>query len=253
MPIPLFAGTSDGPFISAHRGFSARAPENTLPALEAALEAGAHVAEIDVRLTRDGKLVVMHDADVDRTTDGSGPVKALTLGEVKKLDAGRWFDRKYTGIKVPTLDEVLTWSRGRLGLLIDMKNYPDRDPLFIEEMIATIQRNQAEDFVIPAGFDHPSLAEIHRRQPDWPLEIIIPCRLMDTVHAARAAGAVLLSLEPEHLVKADLEDMHAAGLSVLTTLLSVDHAKELFEMGVDFFESDDVALIRKALNHLGRG
>jgi len=253
MPIPLFAGTSDGPFISAHRGFSARAPENTLPALEAALEAGAHVAEIDVRLTRDGKLVVMHDADVDRTTDGSGPVKALTLREVKKLDAGRWFDRKYTGIKVPTLDEVLTWSRGRLGLLIDMKNYPDRDPLFIEEMIATIQRNQAEDFVIPAGFDHPGLAEIHRRQPDWPLEIIIPCRLMDTVHAARAAGAVLLSLEPEHLVKADLEDMHDAGLSVLTTLLSVDHAKELFEMGVDFFESDDVALIRKALNHLGRG
>jgi glycerophosphoryl diester phosphodiesterase len=253
MPIPLFAGTSDGPFISAHRGFSARAPENTLPALEAALEAGAHVAEIDVRLTRDGKLVVMHDADVDRTTDGSGPVKALTLREVKKLDAGRWFDRKYTGIKVPTLDEVLTWSRGRLGLLSDMKNYPDRDPLFIEEMIATIQRNQAEAFAIPAGFDHPSLAEIHRRQPDWPLEIIIPCRLMDTVHAARAAGAVLLSLEPEHLVKADLEDMHDAGLSVLTTLLSVDHAKELFEMGVDFFESDDVALIRKALNHLGRG
>src|SRR5436309_4637824 len=183
MPIPLFASTTDGPFISAHRGFSAHAPENTLPALAAALDAGAQVAEIDVRLTRDGKLVLMHDGDVDRTTDGSGPVKAMTLGEVKKLDAGRWFDRKYTGIKVPSLDEVLTWSRGRLGLLVDMKNYPERDPLFIDEVIATIQRNHAEDFAIPAGFDHPSLAEIHRRQPDWPLEMIIPCRLVDTVHA----------------------------------------------------------------------
>jgi glycerophosphoryl diester phosphodiesterase len=252
MPIPLFASTTDGPFISAHRGFSARAPENTLPALQAALDAGAHVAEIDVRLTRDGKLVLMHDGDVDRTTDGSGPVKAMTLGEVKKLDAGRWFDRKYTGIKVPTLDEVLTWSRGRLGLLVDMKNYPERDPLFIDEMIATIQRNHAEDFAIPAGFDHPSLAEIHRRQPDWPLEMIIPCRLADTVHAARAAGSVLVSLEAEHAVKADIEKMHAAGLSVLTTLLSVDHGGELLDMGVDFFESDDVTLVRKTLDYFGR-
>ena len=253
MPIPLFAGASDGPFISAHRGFSARAPENTLPALEAALEAGAHVAEIDVRLTRDGKLVLMHDSDLDRTTDGTGPIKAMTLGEVKKLDAGRWFDRRYIGTKVSTLDEVLTWSRGRLGLLVDMKNYPERDPLFIDEMIATIQRNHAEDFAIPAGFDHPSLAELHRRQPDWPLEIIIPCRLVDTVHAARAAGSVLLSLEPEHLVKADVEAMHAAGLSVLTTLLSIDQGRELLDIGVDFFESDDVSLVRKTLDHLGRG
>jgi glycerophosphoryl diester phosphodiesterase len=252
MPIPLFASTTDGPFISAHRGFSARAPENTLPALQAALDAGVHVAEIDVRLTRDGKLVLMHDGDVDRTTDGSGPVKAMTLGEVKKLDAGRWFDRKYTGIKVPSLDEVLTWSRGRLGLLVDMKNYPERDPLFIDEMIATIQRNHAEDFAIPAGFDHPSLAEIHRRQPDWPLEMIIPCRLADTVHAARAAGSVLVSLEAEHAVKADIEKMHVAGLSVLTTLLSVDHGGELLDMGVDFFESDDVTLVRKTLDYFGR-
>ena len=252
MPIPLFASTTDGPFISAHRGFSAHAPENTLPALQAALDAGAQVAEIDVRLTRDGKLVLMHDGDVDRTTDGSGPVKAMTLGEVKKLDAGRWFDRKYTGIKVPTLDEVLAWSRGRLGLLVDMKNYPERDPLFIDEMIATIQRNHAEDFAIPAGFDHPSLAEIHRRQPDWPLEMIIPCRLVDTVHAARAAGSVLVSLEPEHAVKADIEKMHAAGLSVLTTLLSVEHGRELLDIGVDFFESDDLTLVRKTLDYLSR-
>ena len=79
MPIRLFASTTDGAFISAHRGFSARAPENTLPALQAALEAGAHVAEIDVRLTRDGKLVLMHDSEVDRTTDGSGAYRIVDL------------------------------------------------------------------------------------------------------------------------------------------------------------------------------
>src|SRR4029078_4804694 len=122
MPIRLFASTTDCAFTPAHRAASARAPENTLPALQAALEAGAHVAEIDVRLTRDGKLVLMHDSEVDRTTDGSGPVKAMSLTELKKLDAGRWFDRKYTGIQVPTLDEVLTWRRGAPGLPLHLED-----------------------------------------------------------------------------------------------------------------------------------
>src|SRR5215471_13671861 len=107
MSIPLLAGIGAGPFISAHRGYSSDFPENTLPALGAALEAGADVAEIDVRLTRDDKLVLMHDTTVDRTTDGSGPVREMTLAEVKRLDAGSWFVRKFAGTRVPTLDEVL--------------------------------------------------------------------------------------------------------------------------------------------------
>jgi glycerophosphoryl diester phosphodiesterase len=252
MPIPLLASTTAGPFISAHRGYSSDFPENTLPALEAALEAGADVAEIDVRLTRDGKLVLMHDATVDRTTDGSGPVSAMTLEEVRTLDAGRGFDRKFAGTPVPTLDEVLAWSNGRLGILVEMKNYPEREPAFIEEMIAAIKRNKAEEFAFPAGFDHVSLAEIHRRQPAWRLEMILHCRLADHVHAARAAGAVLVSHEPEYCVKSDVEEMHAAGIAVLCTLRSVEHGRELLETGVDIFEADDVRLSRDALRQLGR-
>ncbi len=85
---------------------------------------------------------------MDRTTDGSGPVTAMTLAEVKKLDAGKWFDRKFAGTRVPTLDEALQWSRGRLGILLEMKNAPERDPRFIDEVIATIERNNASDFVL---------------------------------------------------------------------------------------------------------
>jgi glycerophosphoryl diester phosphodiesterase len=220
--------------------------------LQAAHDAGAHVAEIDVRLTKDGKLILMHDAQVDRTTDGSGPVTALTLAEVKKLDAGRWFDRKFAGTKVPTLDEVLDWSRGRLGILVEMKNYPERNPLFVEEVIAAIKRQNAEDFAIPAGFDHATLAAIHRRQPGWQLEMILHCRLADHVHAARAAGSVLVSHEPEYCVKSDVAEMHSAGIAVLTTLLSMEHGHELLDMGVDFFESDNVRLARDTLRKLGR-
>lgn len=253
MAIQLFASKTTGPFISAHRGFKTAAPENTIPALEAALETGAHVAEIDVRMTRDGKIALMHDATLNRTTNGTGPITALTLAEVKELDAGSWFDRKFAGTRVPTFDEVLAWSKGRLGFLVELKNFPERDPAFIDEVLAAVRRNAASGFAIIAGFDHPTLAEVHRREPSWPLEMIYACRLADPVHSARAAGATLVSLEPEYCVRSDVVEMHEAGLSVLTTLLSVEHGHELLDAGVDFFEADDVDLVNRTLRHLGRG
>ena len=82
--------------------------------------------------------------------------------------------------------------------------------------------------------------------------MITGCRLADTVHAAQACGATLVSLEPEYTVQSDVRDMHGAGLSVLTTLLSVEHGRELYEMGVDFFELSDVQMARDALRALGR-
>jgi glycerophosphoryl diester phosphodiesterase len=240
-----------GPLVSAHRGFSKIAPENTMPALQAAFDAGANLAEIDVRMTADGGLVLMHDALVDRTTSGSGLLSALSLSEVKQLDAGSWFERSYTGTSVPTLDEVLDWSRGRLALLIELKNSPDRDPAFIVAFIDAIERNNAEDFVIPSCFDHPTLAELHRRRPQWLLEMIVPCRLVDPVHAARAAGANLLSLEPEYTVAEDVEVLHAAELAVLTTATSLEQGRVLLQMGVDIVESDDVELATSTLRESG--
>ncbi|WP_306209473.1 glycerophosphodiester phosphodiesterase [Actinoplanes sp. RD1] len=91
----------------AHRGYSAVAPENTLPALTAGVLAGATFIEFDVRTTADGVPVVIHDRTVDRTTDGSGKVWELTLDEVDALDAGSWFSPSYAGVGIPTLTEVL--------------------------------------------------------------------------------------------------------------------------------------------------
>jgi glycerophosphoryl diester phosphodiesterase len=252
MPIRFLAGKGARPLVSAHRGFSTKAPENTMPALRAAFDAGADLIEIDVRLTRDGTLVLMHDAGVDRTTDGKGAISQMTVEQVRKLDAGNWFDSKFAGTRVPTLDEVLAWSRGRVGLLIELKNYPERKEVFVDELVTTIIKNDAEDFVVPASFDHPTLTEIHRRQPAWQLEMILPCRLSDPVHAARAAGATLLSLEPEFTVASDLKAIHAAGFSVLTTVKSAEHGRDLLKMGVDVFESADVDLACQTLSQLGR-
>ena len=107
------------PLIIAHRGgMDSRYPENTLPAFHHAAAAGAHVVELDLRATRDGHVVVMHDRRVDRTTDGQGAVEDLSLSEVRRLDAG-------DGIRVPTLDEVLSQNaRHEVELLFDIKPAP---------------------------------------------------------------------------------------------------------------------------------
>jgi glycerophosphoryl diester phosphodiesterase len=98
----------------AHRGASADRPENTLAAFELAVEQGADVVECDVRATADGRLVLLHDPMVDRTTDGSGPLRVLTLAQARKLDAGG-------GQQIPTVEEVLDFARGRVRVNLDLK------------------------------------------------------------------------------------------------------------------------------------
>ncbi len=111
------------PIILAHRGDSAHAPENTLPAFSQAIQEGVDGIELDVKLTADGHVVVIHDSDVERTTDGKGRVAALTLDAVRKLDAGSWFDPKFSGTKIPLLEEAFeTIGRDKL-LNIELKNY----------------------------------------------------------------------------------------------------------------------------------
>jgi glycerophosphoryl diester phosphodiesterase len=107
------------PAVVGHRGLMRHAPENTLAGFAACLELGLGF-ELDVRRTRDGHLVCLHDADVRRTTDGKGKVSDFTLAELRRLDAGGWFDASFAGLRVPTLEEVfaLVRERGRAGLLI---------------------------------------------------------------------------------------------------------------------------------------
>jgi len=94
------------PLVIAHRGESATAPEQTLVAFELAAELGADMIEADVRRTPDGRLVLLHDALLDRTTDGRGPLSALSFDELRQLDAGSWFSPRFAGERIPLLDEL---------------------------------------------------------------------------------------------------------------------------------------------------
>jgi glycerophosphoryl diester phosphodiesterase len=246
MAVLLFAKAAGRPLVSAHRGSSAVAPENTIAALEAALTAGADVAEVDLRMTRDGHLVLIHDRRVERTTDGQGRVSELSLDEIRRLDAGAWFGPEFAGEAVPTLEDALRWSAGRLGFLLELKDYPERQPSFVDQVIATIEACAAQESVLVASFDHVTLVEVKRRRPSWPVEMIYHCRLADPTHAARACGAALASLEPEFCLPSDVEALHGAGVAVLSTVLSLEHGRELHSMGVDYFEADDARLAVEA-------
>src|SRR5687768_13917735 len=107
--------------VCAHRGHSVGAPENTLPALHAANDLGATVAEIDVVLTRDEAIVLLHDEILDRTTDGKGRVAALDLADIAHLDAGSWFSRDFAGTRIPTLKQALDAARSRGMGLVEIK------------------------------------------------------------------------------------------------------------------------------------
>jgi glycerophosphoryl diester phosphodiesterase len=112
LPTPLFI---------AHRGYSARYPENTLAAFKGAIDAGAHMIELDVCLSKDRHLVVIHDKTVDRTTNGTGAVKALTMDQLCRLDAGGWFDPRFHAERLPTLAQVLDAVKGRILVNIEIK------------------------------------------------------------------------------------------------------------------------------------
>src|SRR5699024_7283151 len=97
----------------AHRGASGHAPENTMAAFQKGFEMKADYIEIDVQMTKDGELIVIHDTTVDRTTNGTGNVGDLTFEEIKQLDAGSWFSDEYAGEKIPTFEEILDEFRGK--------------------------------------------------------------------------------------------------------------------------------------------
>lgn len=113
--------------VISHRGEHLSHPENTLPAFQAAIDAGADFFELDVRTTSDGYLVLMHDGSVDRTTNGKGKVRDMTFDQIRSLDAGAKFDPKFTGTKVPTFEEALALAHGKIGVYVDSKDIAPAD------------------------------------------------------------------------------------------------------------------------------
>ncbi len=119
--------------VIAHRGAKQLAPENTIPAFRAAIEIGVDCAEIDIQTTADGELVVIHNSTVDDRTNGTGAVRDMSLAEIRKLDAGSWFDPAFSGTVIPTADEAMGFMDGKIDVYLDAKG---AGPEQIVELIA---------------------------------------------------------------------------------------------------------------------
>ena len=158
------AGTRCVPPPVAHRGDSERAPENTLPAYRAAARGGVSRWEIDVRFTSDGRPVLMHDATVDRTTDGSGQVAELTLAQIRALDAGSWFAGRFAGVPVPTLGQVLRLAQRRDAMvLVELKTAPS--PAQLDRVLDDLARHSMVDRVRVTSFDEQTILGVRANVP----------------------------------------------------------------------------------------
>lgn len=162
----------DRPEIVAHRGYSAVAPENTLPALEAALEAGATSLEVDVRTAIDGTPVLFHDVHLGRTTSGVGPVRRRTLGQLKSLDAGSWFSDAFEGERIPTLAEALDRLDGRgVRLYTDIKGYREMEDL--DRMVEIVAGAGMLDRTTFLAADEVVLDRIRDTEPSAALGVVV--------------------------------------------------------------------------------
>jgi glycerophosphoryl diester phosphodiesterase len=156
------------PIILAHRGDLSHAPENTIPSFSQAIQKGADGVELDAKLTADGHVIVIHDATVDRTTNGNGKVASFTLDAIRKLDAGSWFDSKCAGTQVPLLEEVFeTVSKDKL-INIELTNYSTPKDGLTQKVCELIKKHNNQSQIIFSSFFASNLKIAMQILPEVP-------------------------------------------------------------------------------------
>ena len=218
----------------AHRGDSAHRPENTLAAFAGALEVGAGLVELDVQLTADGHVIVLHDPDLDRTTTGRGDVRRLTLAEVRSVSAGYpdRFGSAYAGERVPALSEALALLRGRARVLVEIKteSVTDGTDGGIEaRVVEEVRRAGMTDQVALISFDHRAIVRLASRAPEMTRgRLFGRANADEMLAAARDAACEIVMPHKGQLTDALVDRVHAAGLKLATWV--VDEPAELKQL-----------------------
>lgn len=222
----------------AHRGASGEglAPENTLAAFEMAIQIGVDAVEVDVHATRDNRVIVIHDATLDRTTDRFGVIRDLTYDEIKEADAGSWFGAEFKGERVPELEEVLDLARHRALLLIEIKA-----DFLAEKVLQTVVEKDAVSQVVIQSFNQQTIRRIKLLEPSIPTALLMgnlpttPSRVRARrmVRDVLAIGANSVGLWHNVVTPALLEEMRRRALSVWTWTVDEEIAmRDLVQMGI---------------------
>jgi glycerophosphoryl diester phosphodiesterase len=234
----------------AHRGASASEPEDTLRAFKEAVGLGADMIEVDVRLSKDGLPVIIHDASLERTTNGTGYVRDKTLLELKELDAGQ-------GERIPTLQEAIDFARGKCGLYIELKDQAAPGPV-----VETIRANGFEGEAIICSFDHALLRQVKELAPEIPTSVLVGETSGDFVEIARAAGADYIhfcwegrSPTPHKLLTPELvAKIHEQGLGIIIWHEErPEEIREILKYPIEGICSDRPDLLSASSSHDGEG
>ncbi len=229
----------------AHRGASAHAPENTMAAFHKGVEMKSDYIEIDVQMTADEELVIIHDTTVNRTTNGTGAVGDLTLEEIRALDAGSWFSEEFAGEKIPTFEEVLDAFRGKVGILIELKS-PELYP-GMEEKVANALKERNMDHaknkkIIIQSFNHGSMELSKELLPEIPHGVLAGLSwagVTDEQLEAFATYADYFNPNQNIVTPALVDRVHEVGMQIMPyTSRSQEQADRLFNLGVDGIVTD---------------
>jgi glycerophosphoryl diester phosphodiesterase len=225
------------PLIFAHRGASKVAPENTLPAFEAAIHLGVDGVELDVQYSSDGALVIFHNDTLEKTSDGTGRVTAHTLSELRALDAGSWFAPGFTGTRIPTLDEALDLLKGKLLVNVELKVLGSLRSGLGADAVKAIRDHGMADQVVISSFNPFALRQAKRAGPEIECALLLAHDLPGWMHwsvtrrYSRADG-----LHPDFDMVDEAYLVRARKLGLPVRVWTVDDETEmrrLIALGVD--------------------
>lgn len=230
--------------ITAHRGASNIAPENTMAAIKQAVQLGADFAEIDVQQTKDGVLILCHDTDLKRVAGLDKKVWEVTYEEIKKLEVGSWFSEEFRGEKIPTLEEVLSYANGKIKLNIELKKEKQREDLE-EKVVQLIQKYNFQNQCLVSSFGYDILMQVKNLDSKIKTLYNVAFAYGEFYHLDKIDA---YSVEASSITQKAVFEIHEKGKQIFAwTVNSKNSMKRLINMGIDNIITDNVTEAKEML------
>ncbi len=233
------AGVERSVKITAHRGSSLRAPENTLAAIQLAIDEGADYVEIDVQETSDGEVILLHDKDLMRVAGVRRNIWDVALSDLADIDIGTRFNPQFASERVPTLTQAIAQARGKGKLNIELK-FNGHDEQLAQRVVDIVRREQFADDCVISSLDAQGLAEVERLAPELKTGLIVGA----TIGNAARIENDFLSASTRLVRQPLIDELHRRGRQIHVWSVSDERtANQLIEMGVDNLITDDPLLL----------
>jgi len=256
----LYVDDGDGFIVIAHRGASAYAPENTLPAFVKAVEMEAEMIELDVLISKDKVPVVFHDAKLGKKSNGSGLVSDYTLSELKKLDAGSWFSEEFAGTKIPTLDEALKYAKNKISVNIEIKTEAVTDQYdggVVQKSIELVKKHGLQQYVIFSSFDYRAIKQIKTHAPEISAALLYEENQSDKKSPSQLTAEYktdAFNCSYRQLSKKWMKSLKKSGIPVFVYTVNEEKRMEkLIRQGVTGIFSDKPDLLKTVAQKVKKG